>query len=89
MSEPLLTRLAAGILDGEGLAYAVILLEECHSEIERLRAAHAEIIRKCERITLSPPEWTNFGSDDERLKFAREAWFGAAQISRKALNETR
>lgn len=57
------------------------------SEIARLRAAHQEIVRKYERIMQGPPEWTSFAPDDPRLQFAREAWFGAAQISRKALND--
>ena len=51
----------------------------------RLRTAHEEIIRKYEKIMGNPPEWTDFKPDDPRLKFAREAWFGAAQISRKAI----
>jgi hypothetical protein len=56
------------------------------AENDRLRAAHQEIIRKYERIMQGPPEWTSFTPDDARLQFAREAWFGAAQIARKALD---
>lgn len=52
-------------------------------EVERLREAHQEIVRKYERIMKDPPEWTNFTGD--QLKWARQAWYGAATISRKAL----
>lgn len=55
-------------------------------ENSHLRAAHADIVRKYEKMMQAPPDWTSFsGDDDPRLKYAREAWFGAAQISRAAL----
>jgi hypothetical protein len=60
-------------------------IESLRAEIVKLRAAHEEIIRKYERIMGDAPEWTSFTPDDPRLKFAREAWFGAAQIARKAI----
>lgn len=63
-----------------------LLAEQCYpAQIGRLRTAHDAIIRKYERIMGDPPEGLNFKPDDSRLKFAREAWFGAAQISRKAI----
>jgi hypothetical protein len=59
---------------------------ESETEI-RLRHALQEIVRKHEKIMKDPPSWTTFtGPDDPRLVFAREAWFGAAQIARKALD---
>lgn len=57
-------------------------------EIERLREALGGIVRRYERIMGEPPDWTDFdGPNDERLRYAREAWFGAAQIAREALHE--
>lgn len=64
------------------------LLAAAADEIRQLWEAHQAIVRKYELIMQGPPEWTTFAPDDPRLLFAREAWFGAAQISRKALNAT-
>ncbi|SDQ98229.1 hypothetical protein SAMN05519103_00300 [Rhizobiales bacterium GAS113] len=48
--------------------------------------AHQSIVRKYAAIQKAPPDWTNFtGDDDPRLIFARNAWEGAAMISRAAL----
>lgn len=52
-------------------------------QIERLQAGHQEIVRKYEKMMGEPPTWTNFKGD--QLKWVREAWYGAAKISRKAL----
>lgn len=60
-------------------------LAEASAEIGRLTAAHQEIVRKYERIMEDPPDWTSFNGEDSHLKWAREAWYGAASISRKAL----
>lgn len=53
------------------------------AQVERLRAAHHDIICQYEKIMGDPPDWTTFTGD--QLTWIREAWFGAAQISRKAL----
>jgi hypothetical protein len=54
------------------------------AENERLRVAHQDIVRKYERVTEGAPAWTSFTED--QLKWVREAWYGAALISRNALN---
>lgn len=53
------------------------------NEIDRLREAHQDIVRKYEKIMGEPPYWTTFTGSE--LKLVREAWYGAASISRKAL----
>ena len=58
-------------------------ITDLRAEIERLRGWHKAIVRKYERVMLDPPDWTNF--TQEQLTWIREAWFGAAQISRAAL----
>lgn len=58
-------------------------IDQLKAEIERLSAAHQDIVRKYEQVMKDPPEWTDFKGD--QLTWVREAWYGAAQISRRAL----
>lgn len=64
------------------------LLTDCllaAAEIERLRTAHQDIIHMYEKMMGPPPDWTKFTGD--QITWVREAWYGAANISRKAIGD--
>lgn len=66
----------------------VTLSEENDALIEeskRLKLEHQNIIDMYAKIMGDPPDWTNF--TPEQIKWIREAWYGAAKISRRALGE--
>lgn len=81
----LVKRLREAHLNSAQRAAGSNILAEAADEIDRLRAAHQDIVRKYEKIMGPPEDWTTFTENDERLKWAREAWYGAASISRKVL----
>jgi hypothetical protein len=53
------------------------------AQITALREGHQDIIKMYEKMMGPPPSYVNFTPD--QLNWIREAWFGAAKISRKAL----
>ena len=63
-----------------------VLLTEAADVLAKVREALEPVEQMYQKMMQPPPDWTNFtGEDDPRLVFAREAWFGAAKIVRKAI----
>jgi hypothetical protein len=57
--------------------------EALRLRIMELEAGLSEIVSKHVAIMKDPPEW--YGGTAEQLKTAREAWYGASLIARRAL----
>lgn len=59
------------------------------ARVAELREALEKIDSQYKTIMRPPPDWVNFdGPNDPRLKFAREAWYGASLIARAAIANT-